>query len=344
MDKNLNIPKVSVIMPVYNCEQYVGEAIESILNQTFPDFELLIIDDASSDSTVSIIKNYSDSRLKLIEKPKNSGYTNSLNYGLSIARGEYIARMDGDDISLPERFEKQIAFLNENREIALCGSLFTIIGTKTIVHVPENHSEIRLTLLSHCCFGHPTIMMRKEILDQFSFHYDTSREPAEDYDLWSKLSVVTKLHNIQEVLVDYRVHDAQVSQKKNNQQIRNSSEIKLQLLNNLEFNSSAEEQNLLHKIFLQEDLFTFQELKQFQLLKSKLLKANEIGFFEPKGFSNYLLNLEYHICKQYFFRRDQYSPIIFFQYTKIKRQIAFNLTPLNQLKLLVKSLIFYKKK
>lgn len=337
-------PKITVLMPVYNCELYIQEAINSILNQTFSDFELLIIDDASSDSTVSIIKKYSDSRLKLIEKPKNSGYTNSLNYGLSIARGEYIARMDGDDISFSERFEKQVAFLNENREIALCGSLFTIVGTKTIIHVPENHSEIKLTLLSHCCFGHPTIMMRKEILDQFSLHYDTSREPAEDYDLWSKLSVVSELHNIQEVLLDYRVHDAQVSQKKINQQIKNSSEIKLQLLNNLEFNSSPEEQDLLRKIFLQEDFFTFQELKQFQLLKVKLLKANDVWFFEPKGFRNYLQNLEYRISKQYFFIRDQYSPIIFFQYIKIKRQITFNLTPLNQLKLLVKSLIFYKKK
>ena len=102
---NYKIPTITVLMPVYNCALYINEAMDSILSQTFDDFEFLIIDDASTDDTVSIIKSYNDPRIQLVEKPVNTGYTNSLNYGLSIANGKYIARMDGDDISLPERFQ-----------------------------------------------------------------------------------------------------------------------------------------------------------------------------------------------------------------------------------------------
>ena len=104
-------PTISVIMPVYNCEKYIAMSIESILNQTINDFELLIIDDASTDQTLAIITSYEDTRIKIISKPVNSGYTESLNIGLKIAKGKYIARMDGDDISFTRRFEKQLSFL-----------------------------------------------------------------------------------------------------------------------------------------------------------------------------------------------------------------------------------------
>lgn len=103
-------PFISVLMPVYNCENYIREAVESILNQTYANFEFIIIDDASTDQTVAIIQSYKDKRIHLVVKPKNSGLTNSLNYGLTIAKGKYIARMDGDDISLPNRFQNKLKF------------------------------------------------------------------------------------------------------------------------------------------------------------------------------------------------------------------------------------------
>ena len=121
------MPKISVLMPVYNCELYVQEAIDSILNQTFIDFELLIIDDCSTDKTVEIINNYADKRIKLTTKPHNTGLTNSLNYGLSIAQGQYIARMDGDDVSVLDRFEKQVKFLDTNPDIILCGTWYQLM-------------------------------------------------------------------------------------------------------------------------------------------------------------------------------------------------------------------------
>jgi glycosyltransferase involved in cell wall biosynthesis len=125
-------------MPVYNCELYIKEAIYSILNQTFTDYELIIIDDCSTDSTADIIKDYSDSRIIFFEKDSNSGYTNSLNYGLSVAKGEYIARMDGDDISLPTRLEKQVHFLNSNPDIVLCGTSYSIMEQQGVFYMPQN--------------------------------------------------------------------------------------------------------------------------------------------------------------------------------------------------------------
>ena len=113
------MPKITVLMPVYNCELYIQEAIESILHETYSDFEFLILDDASTDQTVSIIKKYKDACIQLIEKLLKAGYTNSLNYGLTIARGKYIARMDGDDISFPDRFVKQVTYLEANPGVVL---------------------------------------------------------------------------------------------------------------------------------------------------------------------------------------------------------------------------------
>ncbi|CAA9203643.1 hypothetical protein FLA105534_04823 [Flavobacterium bizetiae] len=336
-------PKITVLMPVYNCELYIKETIDSILDQTFTDFEFLIIDDASTDKTIDIIKAYNDSRIKLIVKPFNTGYTNSLNHGLKIAKGEYIARMDGDDISIVERFEKQVKLLDENIDVAVCGTLFNIIGTSNTVVVPQNHEDIKLGMLKKCCLGHPTVMIRKSYLEKFALNYDVTKEPAEDYDLWTRLLPMAKLHNLQEVLLSYRVHTSQVSQKRNIQQRDIALEIKVNLLNNLNFEKKNESQDLLRKIILNEEIFSFKEMEQFQYLKNNLLKANLKPFFDKEGFEKYLLDIQYHLFNGYFLRRDRYSPSIYFQYQKIKTEWKSQLLPIDEFKLAVKSLIFYSK-
>lgn len=334
-------PKITVLMPVYNCELYVKEAVDSILNQTFSDFEFIIIDDASTDSTVSIIKSYNDPRIQLIEKPQNSGYTNSLNNGLSIAKGEYIARMDGDDISLPERFAKQVAFLDANPDVVLCGTVFTIIGTDIVVTVPENNENIKLAMLKDCCIGHPTVMIRKNTLNKFSLMYDATKEPAEDYDLWTRMLVIGKLHNLQEVLLQYRVHNLQVSQKRNEQQTNIALEIKTNLINHLNLNKDEFTTDLLKKIISGKHQIYFSEIEQFQDLKSRLLLANEASFFEKTGFEKYLLNLQNNLYKDYFLKRKKYSASIFFQYLKARNKRHFKLVARHEIKLFIKSMIFY---
>lgn len=336
--------KITVLMPVYNCELYINEAIDSILNQTFDDFEFLIIDDASTDSTISIIKAYDDPRIQLIEKPKNSGYTNSLNYGLSIARGEYIARMDGDDISLPERFEKQVAFLDANPDVVLCGTALKVIGSDKVICYSEYHESIKLNLLKENCIIHPSVMLRKCILEKYSLIYDVVKEPAEDYDLWVRLSSVSKLYNLQEVLLNYRMYEGQVSRMRNKQQIIISIETKLNLLNQLNIETDLIKQNLLRKILSENKVLHFDEIELFEKIKTDLLKSNVSCYFEPLGFELYLVEIENRILKKYFFKRNNYTPIIFFQYLKISRKLKLQFTDKQKFNLFVKSILFWNAK
>ena len=140
----MTTPAVSVLMPVYNVEKYIGEAIESILNQTFNDFEFIIIDDASTDNTVSVIEKFSDNRIKLIRNETNIKLAASLNKGLRIAQGKYIARMDGDDISLPHRFQKLYEFLENNPSVDICGSAMRVFGNEeTVWEYSSDDKEIK---------------------------------------------------------------------------------------------------------------------------------------------------------------------------------------------------------
>lgn len=163
MNKN---PKVTVLMPVYNGEEYLREAIESILFQSFGNFEFLIIDDGSTDDSINIIASYTDPRIRVITNGENIGIARALNKGIELARGKYIARMDSDDISLPKRFEKQVDFLDKNPEIGIVGSwIKTFGGRKTIILAhPCNPEMVRIFFLFDSPLAHPTVMMRREFL------------------------------------------------------------------------------------------------------------------------------------------------------------------------------------
>lgn len=338
----LSSPIITVLMPVYNCELYIREAVDSILNQTFTDFEFLIIDDASTDETVAIIKTYNDSRIQLIQKPANSGYTNSLNHGLKIAKGKYIARMDGDDISLPERFVKQVDFLEANQDVVLCGTNFSIIGTDKVINLPQKNKEIKLALLKGNCIAHPSVMIRNQTLQQFSILYDSNTEPAEDYDLWVRLLETGKLFNLQEELLNYRVHNTQVSKKRELQQIQSALESRLKLLKYLNYTFNDNEYNLLKKIIQRNVVTTFDEIKDYFILKQKMILANSNNFFDSNGFQKYLSELQNQNFQKYFVNREKYYPIICFQYFYIKKKYGFRLKTKEELKMVVKCLVFFK--
>lgn len=220
-----HIPAISVIMPVYNTAQYLREAIDSILNQTFTDFEFIIIDDASTDGSNEIIKSYSDNRIILIENEVNRGIVYGLNYAISFAKGDYIARMDSDDISLSRRLEIQFEFLEKSKDIVLCGSNYSIIGTDKIVCLPMLTNEIELELLYRNPIAHPTVMFRNNFFKLYRLTFDISFTHAEDYDLWSRVSRVGKIYNIPLVLLKYRVHDGQISITHQKSQISVANEI-----------------------------------------------------------------------------------------------------------------------
>lgn len=217
---NLKEPKLSVVLPVYNCPDYVGEAIDSILNQTMTDFELIVIDDGSKDNSLEIIKQYPDQRIRLFTQ-ENQGLAKTLNRGISLARGRYIARQDQDDISLPDRFTKQVSFLDANPDCALVGTWAEIWKersrtNRTLSH-PINHSRIKFELLFDSQFVHSSVMFRKEIVEkEGSYSTDKDREPPEDFELWSRLARKYVLSNIPEILLFYRELPGSISRAEPN--------------------------------------------------------------------------------------------------------------------------------
>ena len=208
--------KISVLMPVYNAEKYLKGAIDSILSQTYSDFEFVIIDDCSSDSSVSIIESYSDERIVFSKNEQNSGVAVTLNRGLKLCHGEYIARMDSDDISRPDRFEKQLAFLQAHPDVAVatCG-VRTFCGDKTISEsgwTSIDPEKIKKDLFFSCALAHPTVMMRREVINTLG-GYAPDYNGLEDYELWCRVIEKHKIASVGEVLFEYRVHEGQVSKK-----------------------------------------------------------------------------------------------------------------------------------
>lgn len=340
MDKN---PLISVLIPTYNCEAYVYDAVKSILDQTYPFFECIIIDDCSTDKTVEIIKFFNDERIKLIVKPENSGYTDSLNYGLTIASGKYIARMDGDDFSLPNRFEKQIAVLENNTDIVVCGTIFKILGTDTIIQAPENHKEIKQELLKNSCIGHPTAMIRKATLDAYNISYNTEYEPAEDYDLWVRLSKRGKLYNLQEVLFLYRVHKNQVSITQREKQRYSASKSRFNMISRLRFDYSHEEKQAYIKQFSFTERLVFEELLVLIHLKKRILNSNEDEYFKPEVLKEFLEYQERKNINQYFKANRSYSPKIIKEFKSVSKLTSIDFSIIEKWKLYFKSWIFYKK-
>lgn len=209
------MPKISVIMPVYNTqESFLREAIESILNQTYCDFEFLIIDDGSVNNAADVIHSYNDDRIKYIKNEKNLGIIKTLNKGLELMQGEYIARIDSDDVALAERFEKQVKFLDENPNISILCSRFQWFPKDRIITPPVSDKQIKENLLlSTNVIGHSTVMIRTDFIKKFNLRYDDEFKYCEDYRLWLDAIDKTKFACLPEILVKYRIHENSVCQK-----------------------------------------------------------------------------------------------------------------------------------
>jgi len=213
---NMKDSKVTVLMSVYNGEKYLREAIDSILNQTFRDFEFLIINDGSTDRTMEILRSYHDRRIKIINNERNMGLTKSLNKGLKMARGEYIARMDADDISMPDRLKKQVDFLDAHQDYAVVGTFVKILNKDSeVIYLPERpieDTEIRGFLKRDNCIAHGSVMIRKTCLLDVGL-YDELMERSQDYELWLRLSEKYRLANIPNYLYMWRRHKENIEAK-----------------------------------------------------------------------------------------------------------------------------------
>ena len=222
-------PKVTVLMSVYNGEKYLKEAIESILNQTFRDFEFIIINDGSTDGTSEILARYQqmDNRI-MVYNQENRGLIASLNRGCQLAKGEYLARMDADDVSLPKRLAREVKYLETHPEIGVLGTWMELINENSVpqnkVRVPTSPWLIGWSLIFANCMVHSSVMMRRDIVEQLGF-YRPEALHTEDYDLWARASPITKLANIPEVLLRYRISKERISSQHSQTQEQNSVQI-----------------------------------------------------------------------------------------------------------------------
>ena len=228
------LPLVSIVMPVRDAEAVVGDAIESILEQTLKDFEFIVIDDGSTDDSGEILKRYArrDSRIKLYSQ-RQSGLIASLNKYCRLAKTNYIARMDADDISLPARLEKQFQFLEMHPEIGVLGTwIRDVDANRTPIidwPVPADPAVVRWFLFFGNCIAHPSVMMRKDLLDRLGY-YRPEAIYVEDYDLWIRAAEVTGLANIPEVLLEYRVSKKSVSGRNQSAQERQAEMLRSELI------------------------------------------------------------------------------------------------------------------
>lgn len=210
------IKKVSVIVPAYKAEEYLAETIDSVLGQTFPDFELLVVVDDLEDECSCIVRKYGekDSRVSLVHNTRGTGISGALNTGLKHARGEYVVRMDADDICHPSRFEKQVAYMDENPDVGVLGTRMSTFGAeekKLWYPFPLDNDRIKVAFLFYTAVAHPTIIMRKEFFDKHDLKYDESKRCAEDYDLWTRAVGIFKFANLKDILLSYRLHDSNAS-------------------------------------------------------------------------------------------------------------------------------------
>lgn len=221
-------PRISVVMSVYNGERWLREAVESVLGQPLGDLELLVIDDGSTDGTAGILAGYRDARLAVIRQPR-AGLTVSLNRGIRRTQASLVARLDADDVALPERFARQVAFLDAHPEVALLGTGCHDVDPQgrmlRTYCPPEADAEIRRALVRFNPFVHSSVMVRRDALERVGF-YDESLPVAQDYDLWVRLSRVTRLANLPEPLVLRRLTPGMISLARDTERLRAELRIK----------------------------------------------------------------------------------------------------------------------
>jgi len=242
----MSTPAITVLMPVHNAEEHIREAIESILMQTFTDFEFLIVDDGSTDSTPDIVRTYNDPRIKLVKNTRNRGTVHVLNQGIELARGKYIARMDADDISLPNRLEKQFAFMERNPSIGISGTAMRLIKKGKLKNTrkqPCTNEELKIQLLFGTCFFHPTVILRTDLAK--THPYPDNLVYTQDYNCWTNLADKTQFANLAETLLYFRTHTGQISSKKADLQTENARKIRSSYLQRF-FGSQTEKAFAIH--------------------------------------------------------------------------------------------------
>ena len=312
-----NTPKVSVVMSVFNGEKHLCECLDSILAQTLKEFEFIIVDDASTDNTKSILKDYAskDSRIVIITNDVNKERSVSRNIGISAARSSLIAVVDADDFSVPHRLQVQYDFMMKNPNVGVCGALIQIYETGQIVPYYRDNEILRAYLLFNCCVAHPVVMYRKEVVLKVG-GYNESMFQAEDYDLWGKLLLerTVQFANIPEVLLRYRTYPDINRDAYNEEQNAVADTVRIKILQQIGIKPSAEELHV-HGFF--SDARSIYVLKKWDDIKSwkeKLLQANERTPLVSGDALAFILNVK---CPN----------VMFFYYATTIKKLCYTLFP-----------------
>lgn len=330
---------ISVLLPVYNAEKYIDQSIQSILNQTYTNFELLIIDDGSTDNSLSVIQCFDDTRIKIIQNKKNLGLIKTLNKGIDLAQGKYIARMDADDIAMPNRLEKQIAFLENKPQYALVGTQANFIFgdklSKALFNMETKSEVLPVLSLFTCPFIHPSVMIRTDVLK--AFRYDENFRTAEDFELWTRILKKYPCANLPESLLQYRIHDNNISTIQNDKQIDSVRRIYEANLKYIQMSYTEADLDIYLKISgsYQKDI-SLNDLKNIKIWLNKMQ-----SFLLKEG--NYKAEIIQEVIKITWFQvcsKVRYNGIkVFFIYLFQRNFKKFNLSIV--LKLLIQCLFSY---
>lgn len=313
-------PMISVVMPVYNNCEYIEESIKSILNQSYKNYEFIIVNDCSDDQSLEIISKYMkcDNRIVLINKLQNKGIVECLNSGIMQSKGKYIARMDADDISLPTRLEEQINFFDRNN-VDILGTWITKFSKEKKLSVVKNpiiHQDILFSLFFKSAFSHPSVMMRRSVFDYVNY----SNEIAEDYKLWCDLAIKKyKFANIPKILLHYRVHNDQLTLKKKNKNYNSSKNISLYFSKNVD-----DKMNQVLNKYWNNNIKNRKNFSEFcDIIIDKLNEYNV-----SRDYSKIIF---YHMYNNLKYRNLIFYVIFFIKTRKFKKNI------LDEIKLIIKS-------
>ena len=328
----MSSPIISVLLPCYNAAATLQESLDSVLRQSFTDFEVLVLDDGSTDAPIPPA---ADPRVRCLRSEQNLGLSRQLNIGLEQARGEFVARLDADDVALPERLFKQLDLMLQHTEIGICGcqaQLFDASGDLEIWDYPTDPALCHSTLFLRSCFLHPGVMMRRSLLEKHGLRYDESLEVAQDYELWYRILKHSSGTNLDSALVRYRVSDAQLSREKHDLKEQETRSIHTSILADLGIGGLDIYERVLAPVW--------DESREFFSTVADWLNtafdANEArGIFPRHAFAGMLAELFFHRC-QCATRRGFDGATMF---RRLKFADRYRATPADLMRLRMKSIL-----
>lgn len=294
------VPALSVVVPTYNAARYVQEALHSVLAQDHADFELIVIDDGSSDDTPALLAPFAaDPRVRLLRNERNMGLIATLHRGYSECRAPLIARMDSDDVCEPSRFRRQIEFLRAHPEVGIVGGAIRFFGNvpqPRVFQFPLAHEAIRPAMLFYCSLAHPALMFRRELVDGGLFRYEDAFRHGEDFHLWSRLLLTVRAANLPDVVLDYRLHAQQVSSDSSARQYEASVRVRRQMLQEAGIEPTDDDMALHESVILERPLREADYLARLAAWFGKLEDANARSAYWDAGELHRLLRGRFHDC------------------------------------------------